>query len=167
MGTLSKTLAACGGYIAGSDALIMYLKHKAPGFVFSVGISAPAAAAATAAVKAMLDEPWRVAKLHENGRLFRDKASAAGLDVGLTRGYAVSPVIIGDSPRAVVAADQIYKKGVNALPIIFPAVPEQQARIRYFLTSDHTEAQVEEAVGVTAEVVKGLSDVDLFASLRG
>ena len=167
MGTLSKTLAACGGYICGSEALIMFLKHKAPGFVFSVGISAPVAAAAEAAVRAMLDEPWRVQRLHENGALFRDKAAAAELDIGLTEGYAVTPVIIGDSPRAVVAADQIYKKGVNALPIIFPAVPEQQARIRYFLTTDHTPEQIETAVAVTAEVVGGLADVDLFANLRG
>ena len=118
-------------------------------------------------MRAMLDEPWRVTRLHENGALFRDKAAEAGLDIGLTEGYAVTPVIIGDSPRAVVAADQIYKKGVNALPIIFPAVPEQQARIRYFLTTDHTPEQIETAVGVTAEVVGGLADVDLFANLRG
>ncbi|MEM7547565.1 MAG: aminotransferase class I/II-fold pyridoxal phosphate-dependent enzyme [Pseudomonadota bacterium] len=166
MGTLSKTLAACGGYICGSQALVDYLKHKAPGFVFSVGLAAPVAAAATAAVQAMLDEPERVSRLHHNGTRFRDAASAAGLDIGFTQGYAVTPVIIGDSPRAVVAADQIYKKGVNALPIIFPAVPEQQARIRYFLTSDHTDEQIDKAVEVASDVVKELEGVDLFASLR-
>lgn len=167
MGTLSKTLASCGGYICGSDALVSYLKHKAPGFVFSVGIAAPIAAAATAALEAMLAEPERVARLRANGLRFRDRAMAAGLDIGLTQGYAVSPVIIGDSPRAVVAADRIYRRGVNALPIIFPAVPEQQARIRYFLTSDHTDEQIDRAVDVTAEVVRELDGVDLFASLRG
>jgi 8-amino-7-oxononanoate synthase len=167
MGTLSKTLGACGGYICGSQALIDYLKHKAPGFVFSVGLAAPIAAAATAAVEAMLAEPERVTRLRHNGERFRDAAIAAGLNVGLTQGYAVTPVIIGDSPRAVVAADHIFKRGVNALPIIFPAVPEQQARIRYFLTSDHTDAQIDEAVAVAADVVKGLEGVDLFASLRG
>ncbi|QIE55820.1 aminotransferase class I/II-fold pyridoxal phosphate-dependent enzyme [Pikeienuella piscinae] len=167
MGTLSKTLVSCGGYICGSEALIAYLKHKAPGFVFSVGIPAPVAATATAAVKAMLAEPERVARLRANGLRFRDRAKAAGLDIGLTEGYAVTPVIIGDSPRAVVAADRIFQRGVNALPIIFPAVPEQQARIRFFLTADHTEEQIDRAVDVTAEVVRELEDVDLFASLRG
>lgn len=166
MGTLSKTLAACGGYVCGSEALIQYLKHKAPGFVFSVGLAAPVAAAAEAAVRAMLDEPWRVTKLRENGVHFKETAAAAGLDIGLTQGYAVTPVIIGDSPRAVVAADKIYKAGVNALPIIFPAVPEQQARIRYFLTSDHTVEQIDETIAITADIVRGLEDVDLFASLR-
>ncbi|MFV0474044.1 MAG: aminotransferase class I/II-fold pyridoxal phosphate-dependent enzyme [Pikeienuella sp.] len=166
MGTLSKTLVSCGGYICGSEALIAYLKHKAPGFVFSVGLAAPVAAAAAAAVKAMLAEPERVARLRANGHRFRDRAAAAGLDIGLTQGYAVTPIIIGDSPRAVVAADRIFKRGVNALPIIFPAVPEQQARIRFFLTADHTDEQIDRAVDVTAEVVRELEDVDLFASLR-
>lgn len=166
MGTLSKTLAACGGYICGSQALIDYLKHKAPGFVFSVGLAAPVAAAATAAVRAMLAEPERVSRLRHNGQRFREAASAAGLDVGLTQGFAVTPVIIGDSPRAVVAADQIYARGVNALPIIFPAVPEQQARIRYFLTSDHTDNQIDQAVEIAADVVRELDGVDLFAGLR-
>ncbi len=167
MGTLSKTLAACGGYICGSEALVMYLKHKAPGFVFSVGIPAPVAAAATAALAAMKAEPWRVAKLRENGLHFRDAAAAAGLNVGLSEGYAVTPVIIGDSPRAVVAADMLYKRGVNALPIIFPAVPEREARIRFFLTADHTAEEIDRAVAETAEVVRSLEGVDLFASLRG
>ena len=167
MGTLSKTLASCGGYICGSESLIKFLKFKAPGFVFSVGLSAPAAATAAAAVEVMLDEPERVARLKANGHRFRDKAKEAGLDIGLTEGYAVTPVIIGDSPRAVVAADRLYERGVNALPIIFPAVPEREARIRFFLTSDHTDAQIDEAVAITREVVDGLKDVDLFAKFRG
>lgn len=166
MGTLSKTLASCGGYIAGSEALIMYLKYKAPGFVFSVGLAAPVAAAALASVEAMAAEPERVARLRANGLRFRDGAAAAGLNVGLSEGFAVCPVIIGDSPRAVVAADRIYKRGVNALPIIFPAVPEQAARIRFFLTSDHTEEQIDRAVDIAADVVGALDGVDLFAKLR-
>lgn len=166
MGTLSKTLASCGGYVCGSAALVSHLKHKAPGFVFSVGLPAPVAAAATAALAAMAAEPWRVARLRENGLRFRDGAAAAGLDVGLSEGYAVTPVIVGDSPRAVVAADMLFKRGINALPIIFPAVPEREARIRFFLTSDHLPEDIDRAVAETAEVAKALDGVDLFAGLR-
>lgn len=167
MGTLSKTLASCGGYVCGSAALVEYLKYKAPGFVFSVGLSAPAAAGAEAAARAMLAEPERVAKLRANGLLFRDAARAAGLDVGLSEGFAVTPVIIGDSPRAAVVADKLYKAGVNALPIIFPAVPEKQARIRFFLTADHEPEHIERAVAATAEAVDAVKDADLFAALKG
>ncbi|MEL6424472.1 MAG: aminotransferase class I/II-fold pyridoxal phosphate-dependent enzyme, partial [Pseudomonadota bacterium] len=74
MGTLSKTLCSCGGYIAGSSALIEYLKFKAAGFVFSVGLSAPHAAAASTALDIMLAEPERVERLAANGARFLERA---------------------------------------------------------------------------------------------
>lgn len=153
MGTLSKTLAACGGYVAGGAALIDFLKHKAPGFVFSVGVPAPVAAAALAAIQVMRREPDRVARLAANGRLFRDTARAAGLDTGLSEGHAITPIILGDSLRAVLLSNWLHQAGVNALPIIHPAVPEKSARLRFFLTADHDAAQIEAAV---AAMVRGL-----------
>ncbi|WP_237155124.1 aminotransferase class I/II-fold pyridoxal phosphate-dependent enzyme [Oryzibacter oryziterrae] len=151
MGTLSKTLSGCGGYICGSAALVDYLKVKAGGFVYSVGLSAPLAAAGLASLKILKDEPWRVAKLRENGQHFVDTARAAGLDTGFSRGYAVVPVIVGDSPQAAVLADRVFKRGLNALPIIYPAVPEKAARLRFFITSDHSFAQIDEAIRITKE----------------
>lgn len=151
MGTLSKTMSGCGGYIAGSAALVEYLKVKAPGFVYSVGLSAPLAAAAIASLAVMQAEPWRVKRLHENGARFLESARAAGLDTGLSRGYAVVPVIVGDSPQAAVLADRVFKRGLNALPIIYPAVPEKAARLRFFITSEHTAEAIDEAVRITAE----------------
>ena len=70
MGTLSKTLASCGGYIAGEHALVEYLKFSAPGFVYSVGMAPPVAAAALSALDTMIDEPQRVKQLAERGALF-------------------------------------------------------------------------------------------------
>jgi 8-amino-7-oxononanoate synthase len=151
MGTLSKTLSGCGGYIAGSSALVEYLKVKAPGFVYSVGLSAPLAAAALASLALLEAEPVRVARLHDNGLRFLDQAQARGLDTGLSLGFAVVPVIVGDSAQAAVLADRIYKRGLNALPIIYPAVPEKGARLRFFVTSEHTADQIDEAVRITAE----------------
>ena len=63
----------------------------------------------------------------------------------------VVPVIVGDSAQAAVLADRVFKRGLNALPIIYPAVPEKAARLRFFITSDHTDAQIDEAVRITAE----------------
>ena len=156
MGTLSKTLSACGGYVAGSTALVEYLKATAPGFVFSVGLAAPLAAAATAALEVLEAEPERVAALNANGRRLLEAARAAELDTGSAMGSAVMPVIVGDSARAAMLADAVFKAGVNALPITFPAVPEKQARLRFFLTSEHTEAQIDRAVAVTAEALAGI-----------
>ncbi|MGB0504907.1 MAG: aminotransferase class I/II-fold pyridoxal phosphate-dependent enzyme [Pikeienuella sp.] len=150
MGTMSKTLGSCGGYIAGSRALIDFLKFKASGFVFSVGLSAPAAAAALAALQIMEQETDRTARLKRNGAYFKAKAESAGLDTGLSLGYAVAPILIGSSLEAGKAADRLFSMDVNALPIIFPAVPEKSARIRFFVTSEHTEAHIDQAVDATA-----------------
>lgn len=153
MGTLSKTLSACGGYVAGSAALIELLKATAPGFVFSVGLAAPLAAAAAAALEVLQAEPERVAKLQANGARLLAAAQAAGLDTGCARGSAVMPVLVGDSARAAMLADAVFKAGLNALPITFPAVPEQQARLRFFLTSEHDDDQIDRAVAITAEAL--------------
>jgi 8-amino-7-oxononanoate synthase len=153
MGTMSKTLGSCGGYIAGGRALIDYLKFKASGFVFSVGMSAPAAAAGLAALQLMEREPERTVRLKNNGAYFKAKAEKAGLDTGLSQGYAVAPVIIGSSLEAVKAADRLFTMDINALPIIFPAVPEKSARIRFFITSEHTEAHIDQAIAAMAKTL--------------
>lgn len=166
MGTLSKTLASCGGYIAGPHNLTELLRYGAPGFVFSVGLAAPLAAAAHAALDAMLAEPERIARLARNGAHFRRLAIGAGLDTGFSEGHAVTPIIIGDSFRTAVIADDVMKAGVNALPIIAPAVPDKQARLRFFLTSEHTEAQIEHAVEVTATAVAARQGEDVISRLK-
>lgn len=151
MGTLSKTLSACGGYIASRADFVEYLKYTAPGFVFSVGMSPPLAAAALASIQVMLREPERVARLQARGQLFLEAARAAGLDVGTSEGFSVVPVITGNSVVATKLGQRLLERGINALPIIHPAVPEKSARLRFFLTSEHEEQQIRHAVAVTAE----------------
>ncbi len=150
MGTLSKTLASCGGYIAGSRALVEYLKATAPGFVYSVGLAAPLAAAACAALEVLERSPDLPGRLRSNGARFLERARFHGLDTGLARGASIAPVLLGDSAKAAVLSDRLHKAGVNALPITFPAVPEKAARLRFFITSTHTPEQIVEAVDATA-----------------
>lgn len=154
MGTFSKTLSGCGGYIAGSSALVDYLKVAAPGFVFSVGLSAPLAAAVLTSIDIMLREPERVRRLRDNGHLFLELAKEKGLDTGPSAGYSVIPVIVGDSIQSVLLSNRLLEKGVNALPIIFPAVAEKAARLRYFITSEHTPEQIRTTIDLTAECLK-------------
>ena len=151
MGTLSKTLASCGGYIAGKAELIEMLKHHAAGFVFSVGLSAPLAAAALTALDLMKAEPARVARLLSNGRRFLEKAKVAGLDTGHGEGFAVAPILVGDSLKAVTLSERLLARGFNVLPIVFPAVPMQSARLRYFISSEHTDAQIDAAIAATRD----------------
>ncbi|MBI3514035.1 MAG: aminotransferase class I/II-fold pyridoxal phosphate-dependent enzyme [Proteobacteria bacterium] len=151
MGTLSKTLVSCGGYIAGRRSLVEYLKFQAPGFVYSVGMSPPNAAAALEALRILRQEPERVAKLNANSTLFRDRAKAAGLDTGFSVGASIVPIITGGSIRAGRLSDALFRRGINVQPILFPAVPEPLARLRFFLSSLHTEDQIVHAVEVLAE----------------
>ena len=156
MGTLSKTLAGAGGYIAGSSPLIDIIRTTVGAFVFSVGLSPPVAAAARAALGILEREPERVTRLHANGGAFLAAAKRYGLDVGTSAGLAITPVIVGESLKAAMLSDRLSQRGFNVMPILHPAVPERLARLRFFITSEHTREQVEEAARVTAEEVAGL-----------
>lgn len=149
MGTLSKTLAGAGGYIAGSAGLVELLKLGVSGFIYSVGLSPPVAGAAIEALDILRREPERTERLKRNGRLFLEAAQAAGLDTGLSEGYAVCPILIGDSLRAAKLCETLLREGVNVSPIIYPAVPMQSARLRFFITSEHTEEQIRTAIATT------------------
>ena len=157
MGTLSKTLGSCGGYICGSHDLIEILKYQAPGFVYSVGLSPPSAAAALAALRILKREPERVANLQANGRLFLAEAKRAGLDTMTSAGFSVVPVMVSCPVRAVRLTDKLLERGINALPIIHPAVPMKAARIRFFITSKHTPEQIRGTVKLVAEELANIA----------
>ena len=158
MGTLSKTLSACGGYIAASRAVVDYLRCSAPGFVYSVGLAPPVTAAALAALRIMRAEPERVAQLADNAAFFLQEAKAAGLDTGPSVGAAIVPVLTGGSIRAALMADWLRKAGVNVQPIMAPAVPERSARLRFFVSSLHDRAQISRVVALTAEAQAAASN---------
>ena len=151
MGTLSKTLAGCGGYIAGETALVEHLKFLAPGFLYSVGMSPPVAAASFAALQLLQREPERVTRLQERGRFFLEQATTKGIDTGTSSGLAVIPAITGGSIKAARLAVALFKRGINVQPILYPAVPEKSARLRFFISCLHTEAQIIETVTALAE----------------
>jgi 7-keto-8-aminopelargonate synthetase-like enzyme len=151
MGTLSKTLAGCGGYIAGSGILIDYLKSLSGGFVYSVGMPPVIAASAVKSLEIMHREPERVAQLHRNGAFFRRVATEKGLDVGSSVGTAVAPIVVGDSLSAVILCQQLFKRGINVQPVLYPAVPAKSSRLRFFLTSMHTEDQIENSLQAVVE----------------
>lgn len=151
MGTLSKSFGSCGGYIAGQAELIDYLKYTAPGFVYSVGLSPSNAAAALASLELLQEEPERVTKLAENSRLFLELSRSAGLNTGTSNNTPVVPIITGNSADALSLSSQLFDRGINVQPILYPAVEESAARLRFFITSDHTEAQIRSTVRAIAE----------------
>jgi 8-amino-7-oxononanoate synthase len=142
MGTLSKSLASCGGYLAGRAELIDYLRFTLPGFVYSVGLSPANAAAALSALSLLAAEPERVATLRARANFFRAACRAHGLDTGASAHSAVIPVITGRDELALGWAQALGDEGINVQPIFHPAVEPGKARLRFFLSSDHTEAQL-------------------------
>ena len=151
MGTLSKALAGCGGYIAGETALVEHLKFLAPGFLYSVGMAPPLAAASLAALQKLLKEPQRVHALQANGAYFLTQAKAHGINTGLSTGLAVIPVITGSSIQAAKLSEALFQRGISVQPILFPAVPEKAARLRFFLSCQHTDAQIKHTVDALAQ----------------
>jgi 8-amino-7-oxononanoate synthase len=156
MGTLSKSLASCGGYIAGSSALVEYLKYTAPGFVYSVGIPPSNAAAALAALRKLIAEPERVQTLRQRADYFLRRCRDAGLDTGASGGTAVIPVIVGDSLRAAKLSAILLEAGVNVQPMVAPAVPNDRARLRFFVASTHTDAEIDATVRLLVEAIRAL-----------
>ncbi len=157
MGTLSKSFGSCGGYIGGAKALVEYLKYTAPGFVFSVGMPPPAAAAALASCRLLEAEPERVARLHQRARLFLELAKGRGLDTGYSKDSPVVPVILGSSIRSLEISKALFARGVNVQPIVYPAVEESAARLRFFLTSLHSEEQIRYTIDA---MVEELAEID-------
>ena len=150
MGTLSKSAASCGGYIAGSKPLIELLRYTAPGFVFSVGMPPAQVAAALAALETLEKEPERVERLKERSALFLYLCREAGLDTGDSEATPVVPVITGNSMVALRLSNRLKTDGINVQPILYPAVDESAARLRFFITSEHSEDQIRYTVERTA-----------------
>ncbi len=157
MGTLSKSFGSCGGYIAGRKSLIEYLKYTAPGFVFSVGLSPPNTAAAIASLEVLRQEPQRVTRLKEASRLFLTEAKKRGLNTGNSSETAVVPLITGNSLHALQLSRRMFESGVNVQPILYPAVEESAARLRFFINTTHSNQQILHAVDQAAEHLRKIA----------
>lgn len=154
MGTLSKALASCGGYVAGSRALIEFLKYRGGGMVYAAAISPQNAAAAKEALRILEAEPERVAALQARAEYFLDLCRTRGIDTGLSRGTAIVPALVGSSVRCLQVADSLRQRGINVPPIFYPAVEEGRARLRFFLSALHSEAQLRQAAESLAEALR-------------
>lgn len=146
MGTLSKAMASCGGYIAGKAGMIQHVKLTAPGFLFAAAMSPPDAAAALAALRVMKAEPERVARLRERSRLFLELARARNFATGTSNGAAIVPFVTGDPLLAVELSDELLKNGIVVQPIVHPAVDRSASRLRFFINALQTEEQIRATV---------------------
>lgn len=156
MGTLSKTLASSGGYIAGDRGLIEYMRFLCPGLIFSVGLSPADTAAAMAALDILEREPHRPKRLRDRARYFRKVARENGLTVFGDEESPVASLIVGDDKMAMLLSQRLFDRGFDIQPIVRPAVSASTARLRFFLTANHTEEQISETLPIVAQELEKL-----------
>lgn len=152
MGTLSKGLGTCGGYLAGRKELIEYLRYNLPGFVFSVGISPPLAAATLASIRALTENPQIMENLRRNIRVFMEEAHKRSLNTCLAGETAVVPILIGRDEDAFRLSTALGERGIFVPPAVYPAVPKNKARLRFCVISEHQPEQIIQALNTLTEV---------------
>ena len=153
-GTLSKGLGTCGGYLAGSHAIIDYMRYNLPGFVFSVGISPALAAASLEAIRLLQKDHTIVQRLHRNIKCFYEEAHKRNLNTCLAGETAILPILVGRDEDAWELSNRLRKKGVIVPPAVYPAVPKNKARLRFCVISEHQPDEIVEALDKLVECAK-------------
>lgn len=155
MGTLSKTIPSVGGYIAGSQPLIDYLRHTSRAYIFSAALPPAQAAAALEAFRVIQEETWRVERLRENTQRFIQGLRACGFDTMRTE-TAIVPVLCGTDELAFAMTREAHQEDVFVLPVVSPAVPEGTARLRATVTAAHEAPEIDRAIDVFARAARKL-----------
>jgi glycine C-acetyltransferase len=155
VGTLSKAIGALGGYVAGTHALIDFLRHRARPFLFSTSHPPAVAAACIAAIDVLLEEPEIIDRLWENTRFFKSGLEALGFNTGVSES-PITPVITGDGALAMTLSDRLFQEGVFAQGIAFPTVARDKARVRTIVTATHTREDLQYALDTFGRVGKEL-----------
>ncbi len=153
MGTFSKSLASLGGFIAGDEDVIHYIKHHARSLIFSASITPPSAASALAALEIMRQEPERVRRVNEIGEYMRTNLQRLGFDTGNSM-TPVVPVVIGDDMKAIITWKTLFDSGVYVNVVVSPAVPQGHQLLRTSYMAIHTDEQLDRVLGVFEQVGK-------------
>ncbi len=149
-GTLSKTFASCGGFVAAAQETVQWLRFTLPGFVYSVGLSPPIAAAAREALSILMAERWRVERLRVNAELFVTTARSLGLETGTAVGRGIVPVFFPTNEATLYASQALLREGFYCPPVVQVGVPKNQPRLRFFLSAAHEPQAIRHALAILA-----------------
>lgn len=156
MGTLSKAFASEGGYIAGKQSLLDYLRHKAKSFIYSTALAPHNIAVSLKALEVIQKEPERRESLHEKSRWFRGEFIKNGFDVPMNN-TPIIPLMIGEADKAVTFSRSLFEEGVYVPAIRPPTVPNGSSRLRFSIMATHTKGDLEMALQKSIVVGKELS----------
>lgn len=155
MGTFSKSFGSLGGFIAGSEPVINFLKHNARSLIFSASMTPAAVAAASKALDIMQSEPERIEHLWDITRYAHAKFRENGFDINATQSPII-PLMVRDTKKAMQIVTLAYNEGVFITPVIAPAVPEKDVLIRFALMATHTKEHIDIAVEKLTKIFKQL-----------
>ncbi|MBI3990491.1 MAG: aminotransferase class I/II-fold pyridoxal phosphate-dependent enzyme [candidate division NC10 bacterium] len=156
MGTCSKALASIGGFIAGKEVVINYIKHYARSMIFSASLPPPCIAAISAALDIIQEEPERRQRLWEHATKMREGLRSMGYDTGKSQ-TPVVPVVVGDDRKAFELWRFLHEHDVFANPAVSPAVPKGRALIRTSYMATHTTEQLDWVLEVFYKAGKKLA----------
>src|SRR5467141_2340212 len=156
MGTFSKAFGCVGGYVVGSKDLCTYLQNKVRSYLLSGSHPPAVAGACIAALQIVQKQPSLVKKLWDNTRYFKKGLKDVGFDTGNSE-TPITPVIVGDPSKARELSDNLFKLGIFVLPIVFPMVARDKARVRTIVTSAHTRKDLDVALSALEKVGKQLA----------
>lgn len=165
VGTLSKAFASCGGFICAKAEVVQWLRYTLPGFVYSVGLPPHVTAGVIEGLAILENEPRRVSRLHHVSKYFVAEARRLGFDVGTAVGAGVVPIKFKDPATTVAASKALLDAGIYVPPVVQIGVPKDMPRLRFFITTSHTFADIDRVFDVLSAWRADVdADTDVAAS---
>ena len=154
-GTFSKSLASVGGFLAADESVIHYLKHNSRQFIFTASLPPANTAGVIAALQVMQDEPERRPALWKNAKRLQEGFRSLGFDIGPTQ-TPIVPVLVGELNTTFLFWRKLFDAGVFTNPVVAPAVPMNECRLRTSLMATHTNTQIDFALDAFGRIGKEL-----------
>ncbi|HSH37893.1 MAG TPA: pyridoxal phosphate-dependent aminotransferase family protein [Chthoniobacterales bacterium] len=151
-GTFSKAFGAVGGFVAGAQETIEYLRFYAHSYVYSCALPPSNVAAILKSLELSIEHPEARVRLWENADYFRTQANALGIDTGASNTY-IMPLIVGERGRMYRLGHELRQRGLWVAPVDYPAVPEDRICFRACVTANHTRADLDEALNILEDTL--------------
>lgn len=159
MGTFSKSLGSLGGFIAGDEVVINYLRHNSRPFIFSASMPPACVASISTAIDIMLEEPERIKHLWDLTNYAHDAFVENGFDIGQSE-TPIIPLYVRNNLKALQITKILLDEGIFVNPVVSPAVPKEQSLIRFSLMATHTFEQLETAID---KITKAFKKADMIS----
>jgi 7-keto-8-aminopelargonate synthetase-like enzyme len=156
MGTFSKSFASIGGFIAGDEDVLHYIKHNSRALIFSASMPPAATATVIACLDILQKEPERRERLWANVNKMKKGFTELGYNTGLSE-TPVIPIIIGDDEKTFYFWKALFENGLFSNPVVSPAVPPGASLIRTSYMATHTDEELDLVLGIFEKVGKGMN----------